>query len=125
MGNPEPNQFAQSGPMSNCVRDSALLLQVLSGPDHRDPSPYMRVDPPDFMAALGQDVKGLRIAWSPDFGYKAVDPDVERATREAVSASSVAANPPAKIFLRRAGSVISRRPSQMPTSKKAVQGTTG
>ena len=86
MGNPEPNQFAQSGPMSNSVRDSALLLQVLSGPDPRDPSPYMRVEPPDFVAALGQGVKGLRIAWSPDFGYGAVDPDVERATREAVSA---------------------------------------
>jgi Asp-tRNA(Asn)/Glu-tRNA(Gln) amidotransferase A subunit family amidase len=84
MGNPEPNQFAQSGPMSNCVRDSALLLQVLSGPDPRDPSPYMRVEPPDFVAALGQGMKGLRIAWSPDFGYGAVDPDVEKTVRSAV-----------------------------------------
>ena len=85
-GKPEPNQFAQSGPMSNYVKDSAILLQVLSGPDPRDPSPYMRVAPPDFVAALNEGVRGLKIGWNPDFGYGAVDPDVERITHDAVRA---------------------------------------
>ncbi len=69
------NQFSQPGPMSRTVRDSALLLQVLSGPDPRDSS-AMRQAPPDFLAALERDIKGLRIAWSLDYGYAAVDPEV-------------------------------------------------
>jgi len=79
-GGPEPNQFAQSGPMANTVRDAALLLGVLSGPDPRDPIPSMRVEPPDFVAALEGGVEGLRMGWSPDLGYGAVDPEVERIT---------------------------------------------
>jgi aspartyl-tRNA(Asn)/glutamyl-tRNA(Gln) amidotransferase subunit A len=39
LGKSEPNQFSQSGPMTNYVRDAAILLQELSGPDSRDPSP--------------------------------------------------------------------------------------
>jgi aspartyl-tRNA(Asn)/glutamyl-tRNA(Gln) amidotransferase subunit A len=84
LGKSEPNQFAQSGPMSNNVRDSALLLQIMSGPDPRDPSPYLRETHPDFLAALKGGVKGLKIGWSPDFGYGAVDPKVERMVRDAV-----------------------------------------
>ena len=83
-GKAEPNQFAQSGPMSNYVRDAAILLQALSGPDPRDPSPYMRVQPPDFVSGLDKGVKGLKIAWNRDFNYGAVDPDVEKTVRDAV-----------------------------------------
>ena len=39
------NQFSQSGPMTRTVRDSAVLLQVLAGPDPRDAS-AMREAPP-------------------------------------------------------------------------------
>ena len=69
------NQLSQPGPMSRAVRDSALLLQVLAGPDPRD-STSIRQAPPDFVAALERDIKELRIAWSPDYGYAAVDPEV-------------------------------------------------
>ena len=69
------NQTSQSGPMSRTVEDSAMLLQVLAGHDSRDPS-SLRDAPPDFVAALERDIKGLRIAWSPDYGYAAVDPEV-------------------------------------------------
>ena len=69
------NQFSQPGPMTRTVRDSALLLQVLAGPDPRDPN-AMRAAPPDFVAALERDIRGLRIAWSPDYGYAPVDPEV-------------------------------------------------
>ena len=77
LGKPEPNQFSQSGPMTNDVRDAAILLQALSGPDPRDPSPRIRVEPPDFAAALDEGVKGLKIGWSPDMGFGTVDPEVE------------------------------------------------
>ena len=81
-GYPAANHFSQSGPMSRTVADSALLLQVLAGPDSRDPV-SMREAPPDFGAHLGRGVEGWRIAWSPDLGYAGVDPEVVRVTEMA------------------------------------------
>ena len=75
LGNPAPNLTSQAGPIARNVRDAALLLQVLSGYDERD-AISIRETPPDYVAAMGQEVRGLRIAWSPDLGYAAVDPEV-------------------------------------------------
>ena len=72
-GQPAANHFSQSGPMSRTVADTALLLQVLAGPDSRDPT-SIRETPPDFAAGLGNGVRGWRIAWSPDLGYAGVEP---------------------------------------------------
>ena len=82
VGQPVVAQFSQSGPMTRTVRDTAILMQVLSGPDARDVS-CMTATPPDFVAALAQDVQGLRLGWSPDFGYAAVDPEVGQVTASA------------------------------------------
>ena len=82
VGRPAYNQTSQSGPMTHTVRDSALLLQLLSGPDSRDPG-CMKAAPPDFMVGLERDVKGLRLAWSADLGYAAVDPEVAAAAYKA------------------------------------------
>ena len=76
------NLFSQSGPMSRTVKDSALLLQVISGHDPRDPMSLK--DPvPDFLSGLDDGVKGLKIGWTPDYGYAPVDPDVLRITEAA------------------------------------------
>ncbi len=82
-GRPAVNHFSQSGPMSRTVADTALLLQVLAGPDSRDPT-SIRQAPPDFSSGLEAGVQGMRIAWSPDFGYAGVDPEVARITEQAV-----------------------------------------
>jgi Asp-tRNA(Asn)/Glu-tRNA(Gln) amidotransferase A subunit family amidase len=72
------------GPMARTVRDAALLLQVMAGPDLRDP---LSIDapPPDFLTACDGDLSGLRIGWSPDLGFAAVDPEVATLTHQAAS----------------------------------------
>ena len=69
------NQLSQPGPITRTVRDAATLLQTLAGWDSRDVN-SLREQPSDFAAALERSVAGLRIAWSDDYGYAPVDPDV-------------------------------------------------
>jgi aspartyl-tRNA(Asn)/glutamyl-tRNA(Gln) amidotransferase subunit A len=71
------------GPMSRTVADSALMLSVIAGSDDRDrhslPSANF-----DWMEVLQGDIKGLRIAYSADWGYAAVDPTVRQIVGNAV-----------------------------------------
>jgi aspartyl-tRNA(Asn)/glutamyl-tRNA(Gln) amidotransferase subunit A len=72
------------GPMSRTVADSALMLSVIgSGPDARDrhslPKPEF-----DWLDCLKGGIKGLRVAYSADWGYAAVDPEVRRVVGAAV-----------------------------------------
>ena len=76
------NMFSQSGPMTRTVADSAVLLQVMAGPDPRY-FPSLRDTPADYLAATERGVDGLRLAWSPDFGFGAVDPEVVEITSRA------------------------------------------
>ena len=82
---PIVNLTSQQGPMSRTVRDSVILLQALAGHDPRDVG-SLKEPVPDFMAALERDVRGLRIAWSPDYGYAGVEPQVAEACSNAVKA---------------------------------------
>lgn len=72
------------GPMARSVSDAALMLSVIAGPDMRD-----RHTIPNDVAWLDEAQAGklprLRIAFSEDFGYLAVDPEVRRVVREAVA----------------------------------------
>jgi Asp-tRNA(Asn)/Glu-tRNA(Gln) amidotransferase A subunit family amidase len=61
--------------MARTVRDAALLLSVMAGPDERDPQSLPGMGE-DFVAATERESLGLRIAWSADLGYAAVDPEV-------------------------------------------------
>ena len=81
-GKPSANYFGQSGPMSRTVADSAHLLQVLAGPDPRDPT-STRESPPDYTTGLNGGVAGWLIAWSADLGYAAVDPEVVQVAGQA------------------------------------------
>lgn len=71
------------GPMTRSVRDAAMLLQVMACVDGRDPF-TMRAPPPDYLARLDNGVRGIRMAWSADFGRITPDePDVIAICHEA------------------------------------------
>ena len=67
--------LAHVGSVARTVRDAALLLSVIAGPDRRDP--FSVAEPtPDFLGACEQPVKGMRVAWSPTYGYAKPDTEV-------------------------------------------------
>jgi aspartyl-tRNA(Asn)/glutamyl-tRNA(Gln) amidotransferase subunit A len=70
------------GPMTRSVRDSALMLSVMAGPDPRDR--HSIPDDIDWLGAIKQNFRGKRIAFSEDFGYVAVDPEVRQLVRRAL-----------------------------------------
>jgi aspartyl-tRNA(Asn)/glutamyl-tRNA(Gln) amidotransferase subunit A len=70
------------GPITRTVRDAALLMNVVGRPDPRDRNSYPTDT--DFLAACDGGIAGLRVAWSPDLGYAAVDPEARQLTTRAV-----------------------------------------
>ncbi len=73
----------QIGPLTKTVRDSALLMNVISGHDACD-STSAPVDVPDFTAALTGDVKGMKVGVPKEYFIEGMDPDVESAVRRAI-----------------------------------------
>ena len=73
----------QVGPFTKTVADAALVLRVIAGADPMD-STAAPVAVPDYRAALGGDVAGLRIGIPREYFIDGMDPEVERAVRAAV-----------------------------------------
>ncbi len=73
----------QIGPLTKDVRDAALVLNALAGPDPRDAT-TLDVPPIDFTAALGRDLKGMRLGLPDEYFIPGLDPEVEGAVRAAV-----------------------------------------
>ena len=77
------DSYSVQGPMARTVADVALMLGAIAGPDPRAPLSYP-ADPRAFTAAArGRDLKGLRVAWSPDLGVAPVDAEVRRVASQA------------------------------------------
>ncbi|MFC4584825.1 amidase [Sphaerisporangium corydalis] len=72
-------------PLGRTVEDAALMLEVMSGPDPRDPYslPVTAGGPRD---GLTRSLRGLRVAYSPDFGGFPVEEEVAAAVRGAIPA---------------------------------------
>jgi aspartyl-tRNA(Asn)/glutamyl-tRNA(Gln) amidotransferase subunit A len=79
------DQTSHNGPMTRNVTDAALMLQVMSGPHSLDHY-SLESQPADYLALLSGDLKGLRVAYSPDLGHARVDEQVANLVRNAVSA---------------------------------------
>jgi aspartyl-tRNA(Asn)/glutamyl-tRNA(Gln) amidotransferase subunit A len=76
LGDTHLAQNAVVGAVTTTVADTALLLDVMAGPDPRDrtclPAPAVR-----YVDALAQtDLSALRVGWSADLGFAVVDPEV-------------------------------------------------
>lgn len=73
----------QCGPMTKTVADAAALLEVIAGPCDRD-STCLPDAVPRFTAAVGQDVKGLRIGLPDEYFAEGLDPEVKERVEAAV-----------------------------------------
>jgi amidase len=78
------NPFLFEGALTRTVDDAALALGVLAGYDDRDP--FALDDPVDFAGATRRSIRGVRIAYSPDFGVYPVDRRVAAVVQKAVTA---------------------------------------
>jgi aspartyl-tRNA(Asn)/glutamyl-tRNA(Gln) amidotransferase subunit A len=74
----------QIGPITKDVRDAAILMNIISGPDKFDStSLYDYV--PDFTVILDKGVKGLKLGLPKEYFIEGLDPEVEKTVRAAVA----------------------------------------
>ncbi len=73
----------QAGPLTRTVRDCARMLGVIAGHDPMDATSSTR-PVPDYEAALGRSVKGVRIGVPDDYYYEGIQEDVRRAMDESL-----------------------------------------
>ncbi len=72
-----------TGPMARTVYDTALMLAAVAGPDDRAPL-SIPVEPTQWLdAAKTPEVRGWKVAWSPDLGFHPVEPEVVRVAEAA------------------------------------------
>lgn len=73
----------QIGPITKNVRDSALLMNVISGHDPRD-STAAPLPVPDFTRVLGKDIKGMKVGIPKEYFIEGMDRGVAETVKEAV-----------------------------------------
>lgn len=88
----------QVGPMTRTVSDCALLSQLLSGRDPHDATTSARAVP-DFTAACGRPIKGLRVGIPKEYFVSGLSPEVKEAVMRVVSTLEVQGAIPVEISL--------------------------
>ena len=71
-----------AGPLARSVRDLAIGLQLLAGWDPGDPV-AAQVDVENYVTQLDDGIKGVRVIVPTGYFFDDVDPEIERAVREA------------------------------------------
>jgi len=74
----------QIGPITKDVRDAAILMNIIAGPDKFD-STSLSESVPDFAGSLEKGVKGLKLGLPKEYFIEGLDPDVEETVRKAVA----------------------------------------
>jgi len=66
----------QAGPMTRSVADAALMLKVMAGYDEKD-STSVDVAVPDYLASLGQSIKGMKIGLPREYRIDGMNPETD------------------------------------------------
>ena len=74
----------QAGPLTRSVRDAALMLRAMAGPDPKD-STCVERPVPDYEAALSGDVRGLRIGIPKEYRVEGMPEEIERLWRQGIA----------------------------------------
>jgi len=74
----------QAGPMAQSAEDAALMLNVMSGHDARDSTSIVH-DVPDYTAALGDSIAGLRIGLPKQYFGEGLDAGVAKVIETAIA----------------------------------------
>jgi aspartyl-tRNA(Asn)/glutamyl-tRNA(Gln) amidotransferase subunit A len=67
----------QAGPITRTVRDAAIMLRSMSGPDAKDTT-CADLPVPDFEAAVSRGVKGLKIGIPKEYRVDGMSPEIEK-----------------------------------------------
>ena len=73
----------QIGPFARNVKDVALLLGVIAGKDPRD-STSVDEPVPDYLSALDNPLRGVRIGYAEEYFGEGLDPEVRQAVEAAI-----------------------------------------
>lgn len=74
--------YCANGPMARTVADTALMQNVMSGSHPQDAASHL--SDVDIPLSFPSDLKGVRIAYTLDFGYFDIEEDIARTTLEAI-----------------------------------------
>ncbi len=73
----------QVGPLTKTVRDSALIMNAIAGPDPLD-STCLNEPVPDYTAALGRELSGMRLGLPKEYTIEGIDLQVKSAVDAAI-----------------------------------------
>lgn len=73
----------QIGTITKDVRDSAILMNIISGHDPLD-STSAPIPVPDFTAVIGKDINGIKIGIPKEYFIEGMDREVESSIRDAI-----------------------------------------
>src|SRR5216110_1489153 len=74
----------QVGPLTKTVRDAALIMNAIAGHDPQD-STCLNEPLPDYTAALGRDLRGIRLGLPKEYMIEGIDPQVKSAIDAAIA----------------------------------------
>jgi aspartyl-tRNA(Asn)/glutamyl-tRNA(Gln) amidotransferase subunit A len=74
----------QAGPLTKTVRDAALVMNAIAGPDPRD-STCLNEAVPDYTADLGRDLRGARLGLPKEYMIDGINPQVRAAVDNALA----------------------------------------
>jgi aspartyl-tRNA(Asn)/glutamyl-tRNA(Gln) amidotransferase subunit A len=95
----------QIGPITKNVRDAAIVMNTISGHDPYD-STSAPLPVPDFTAALGKDIKGLKLGVPKEYFIEGMEKEVEVLVKEAIKKLEALGAIPVEISLSHTGYAV-------------------